>query len=177
LLVNALADTQNLHYLSVPYDAINDFALVDKIADGPPLVLIVNAKSRYRKLDDIIADARANPNKVSFGTSGPETRPPLRLVSSIHWPTKIAAVPYRGTGPAAAAVINGEIQAAFVFYSNPKPPTDNGRVRAIAITTTNRTASWPAFPTRRNRAIQVLNIADSLALRHPRPRRHPLLIS
>src|SRR5215510_14917217 len=41
LLVNALADVQNLHYLPVPYDAINDFALIGQITDGPPLVLIV----------------------------------------------------------------------------------------------------------------------------------------
>jgi tripartite-type tricarboxylate transporter receptor subunit TctC len=43
LLVNALADVQNLHYLSVPYDPIKDFALIGMVTDGPPVVLIVNA--------------------------------------------------------------------------------------------------------------------------------------
>src|SRR4249919_4353329 len=45
LLVNALADVQNLHYLSVPYDPIKDFALIGMITDGPPLVLIVNVNA------------------------------------------------------------------------------------------------------------------------------------
>ncbi|MBX9829521.1 MAG: tripartite tricarboxylate transporter substrate binding protein, partial [Xanthobacteraceae bacterium] len=43
LLVNALADVQNLHYIKVPYSAVDDFTLIGKVADGPPLVLIVNA--------------------------------------------------------------------------------------------------------------------------------------
>lgn len=148
LLVNALADTQNLHYLPVPYNAIHDFALIGKITDGPPLVLIVNPKSPYKKVDDIVADAKANPSKVSFGTSGPATTPAIavsQLNSLAH--IKIAAVPYRGTGPAATAVLSGEVQAAFVFYSNAKPLADNGQVRAIAITSTKRMPTWPDLPT------------------------------
>ena len=50
LLVNALADVQNLHYLAVPYDPIQDFALIGMITDGPPLVLIVNANVPYRSI-------------------------------------------------------------------------------------------------------------------------------
>jgi tripartite-type tricarboxylate transporter receptor subunit TctC len=148
ILVNALADTQNLHYLSVPYDAIADFSLIGKVTDGPPLVLIVNPNSPYKSVNDIIADAKANPDKVSFGTSGPATTPAI-AVSQLNAlaDTKIAAVPYRGTGPAATGVLTGEIQAAFVFYSNAKPLADNGQVRAIAITSGKRVATWPDLPT------------------------------
>ena len=78
LLVNALADVQNLHYIKVPYSAIDDFALIGKIADGPPVVLIVDAKTPYKTLAELIADAKANPNKISFGTSGPATSPASR---------------------------------------------------------------------------------------------------
>src|SRR5215475_9567848 len=53
LLVNALADVQNLHYLPVPYDPIKDFALVGMLVDGPPLVLIVNANLPYRSVADL----------------------------------------------------------------------------------------------------------------------------
>jgi tripartite-type tricarboxylate transporter receptor subunit TctC len=60
LLVNALADVQNLHYLSVPYDPIKDFALIGMVADGPPVVLIVNANLPYKSVADIVADVRAN---------------------------------------------------------------------------------------------------------------------
>ena len=88
LLVNALADTQNLHYLPVPYNAINDFALIGKITDGPPLVLIVNSNTPYKSVNDIIADAKANPNKVNFGIPVERRRLRLRLVSSMRWPAR-----------------------------------------------------------------------------------------
>src|SRR5262245_32348517 len=71
LLVNALADVQNLHYIKVPYNAVNDFTMIGKVTDGPPLVLIVKADLPYKTLKELIEDAKSNPNKISFGTSGP----------------------------------------------------------------------------------------------------------
>src|SRR5262245_61220725 len=68
ILVNALADVQNLHYLPVPYDPIKDFSLIGMVVDGPPLVLVVNAALPYKTVAELVADAKANPNKVSFGT-------------------------------------------------------------------------------------------------------------
>src|SRR5947199_9569137 len=65
LLVNALADVQNLHYLKVPYNPIDDFTIIGKITDGPPLVLIVNAELPYKSLSALVEDAKANPNKIS----------------------------------------------------------------------------------------------------------------
>ena len=66
LLVNALADVQNLHYLSVPYDPIKDFALIGMVADGPPVVLVVNANLPYKSVADVVAAAKASPNKVQL---------------------------------------------------------------------------------------------------------------
>jgi tripartite-type tricarboxylate transporter receptor subunit TctC len=148
LLINALADVQNLHYLPVPYDAINDFALVGMIIDGPPLVLIVNAALPYQSLADVVADAKAHPDKVSFGTSGPATSPAI-AVSQLNGlaKTSIADVPYRGTAQAAAAVLTGEVQGAFVFYSSAKALADAGKVRALAIASPQRIARWPDIPT------------------------------
>jgi tripartite-type tricarboxylate transporter receptor subunit TctC len=60
---------QNFYYLSVPYNALTDLVPVGKIVDGPPLVLIVNAKSRFKSLADLIAFAKEKPDK---GT-GPAT--------------------------------------------------------------------------------------------------------
>jgi tripartite-type tricarboxylate transporter receptor subunit TctC len=148
LLIDALADVQNLHYLPVPYDAINDFALVGMIIDGPPLVLIVNAALPYQSLADVVADAKAHPDKVSFGTSGPATSPAI-AVSQLNAlaKTSIADVPYRGTAQAAAAVLTGEVQGAFVFYSSAKALADAGKVRALAIASPQRIARWPDIPT------------------------------
>jgi len=148
LLVNALADVQNLHYLSVPYDPIKDFALIGMVADGPPVVLIVNANLPYKSVADIVADVRANPNKVSFGTSGPATSPAIAVTQlNALAKTSIAQVPYRGSGPAAAAVVTGEVQGAFVFYSNARPLHEGGKVRALAVASPKRLANWSEIPT------------------------------
>ena len=148
LLVNALADVQNLHYLSVPYDPIKDFALIGMVADGPPVVLIVNANLPYKSVADVVAAAKANPDKISFGTSGPATSPAIAVTQlNALAKTSIAQVPYRGSGPAAAAVVTGEVQGAFVFYSNARPLHEGGKVRAIAVASTKRMANWPEIPT------------------------------
>jgi tripartite-type tricarboxylate transporter receptor subunit TctC len=148
ILVNALADVQNLHYLSVPYDPIKDFALIGMVVDGPPLVLVVNPALPYRSVADLVADARANPTKVSFGTSGPATSPAIAVtqVNSLA-KTSIVGVPYRGSAAAAAGVVTGEVQGAFVFYTNAKPLSEDGKVRALAVATPQRLAGWPEIPT------------------------------
>jgi tripartite-type tricarboxylate transporter receptor subunit TctC len=148
LLANSLADTQNLHYIPVPYSAINDFAMIGMIVEGPPLVLIIDAKLPYRSLAELIADARANPKKVSFGTSGPATSPAISLTQlNALAKTEIVGVPYRGSGEAARSVAGGSIQGAFAFYSQAKPLADDGKVRALAVASPQRIATWPDVPT------------------------------
>lgn len=148
LLVNALADVQNLHYLSVPYDPIKDFSLIGMITDGPPLILIVNADEPYKSVAELVAYAKANPSKVSFGTSGPATSPAI-AVTQLNNQAKIniVEVPYRGSAPAAIGVAAGEVQGSFVFYANARALSASGRVRALAVTSSKRLESWPEIPT------------------------------
>jgi tripartite-type tricarboxylate transporter receptor subunit TctC len=148
LLANSLADTQNLHYIPVPYSAVDDFAMIGLIVEGPPLVLIIDAKLPYRSLAELIADAKANPNKISFGTSGPATSPAISLTQlNALAATEIVGVPYRGSGEAARNVAGGAIQGAFAFYSQAKPLADDGKVRALAVASAERIAGWPSVPT------------------------------
>jgi len=168
LLVNALADVQNLHYIKVPYNAITDFSLIGKITDGPPLVLIVNANLPYKSLNDLIVDAKSNPNKVSFGTSGPATSPAIALTQLNHAAgTKIVDVPYRGSGEAASAVVTGAVQATFTFYSAAKPLVDGSKVRALAIAGPNRIADWPDVPTMQELGYANFNHSGFVGLAGP----------
>jgi tripartite-type tricarboxylate transporter receptor subunit TctC len=148
LFANSIADAQNLHFLPVPYNAVDDFAMIGMIVEGPPLVLIVDAALPYRSLADLIADAKANPKKLSFGTSGPATSPAMALAQlNALAKTEIAGVPYRGSGEAARNVSGGGIQGAFAFYAQAKPLADDGKVRALAIASPQRIATWPEVPT------------------------------
>lgn len=148
LLVNALADTQNLHYINVPYSAVNDFALIGMIADGPPLVLIVNNNTPYKSVADIVSDAKSDPKKVSFGSSGPATSPAIAITQlNALAKTQIADVPYRGSGAAAQAVLTGEVQGSFVFMANALQFHEAKTARAIAVAQPKRFPRWPELPT------------------------------
>src|SRR5262249_56057577 len=61
--------------------------------------------------------------------------------------TSMVGVPYGGSGAAAVGAATGEVQGAFVFYSNAKPLSDDGKVRALAVASPQRLATWPEIPT------------------------------
>ena len=148
LLVNALADSQNLHYINVPYSAVNDFIPVGLIADGPPLVLMVANNTTYKSVAEIIADAKSDPKKVSFASSGPATSPSI-AISQLNalGRSQIADVPYRGSGPAAQAVIAGEVQGSFVFMATALQMHQGKSARAIAVAQPKRSPAWADLPT------------------------------
>ena len=148
LFANSIADAQNLYFLPVPYNAIDDFAMIGMIVEGPPLVLIVDAALPYKTLDELLADARANPSKISFGTSGPATSPAMALAQlNALGNTAIAGVPFNGSGEAARNVTASGVQGAFAFYAQAKPLADGGKVRALAIASPQRIATWSEVPT------------------------------
>jgi tripartite-type tricarboxylate transporter receptor subunit TctC len=156
LFANSLADTQNLHYLPVNYSPVDDFAMIGWIVDGPPLVLAINANLPYKTLAELLTDAKANPGKYSFGTSGPASSPGLTLAQlNAAAQIQITAVPYRGSGDSVAAAASGAIQGAFTFFSQAKPLVDGGKVRPIAIAGPKRLDAWPDVPTMAEQGFKI----------------------
>lgn len=148
LFANSLADTQNLHYLPVNYSPVDDFIQIGWIVDGPPLIMVVNAGLPVKTVADLIEQSKANPSKYSFGTSGPASSPGLSLAQFNGMAkTQILAVPYRGSGDAAAAAASGAVQGCFTFFSQAKALVDDGRLRPIAIAGPKRMEAWPDVPT------------------------------
>jgi tripartite-type tricarboxylate transporter receptor subunit TctC len=148
LFANSIADAQNLWFLPVPYNAVDDFSMIGMIVEGPPLVLIIDAALPDKTLAEFLADARANLKKFSFGTSGPATSPAMALAQlNALAKTDIAGVPYQGSGEAARNVSPSGVQGAFAFYAQAKPLADSGKVRALATATPQRLATWPEVPT------------------------------
>jgi tripartite-type tricarboxylate transporter receptor subunit TctC len=113
--------------------------MIGLIVEGPPLVLIIDANLPYKSLAELVADAKANPKKISFGTSGPATSPAISLtqLNSLA-KTEIVGVPYRGSGEAARNVAAGGIEGTFAFYSQAKPLADDGKLRALAVASPQR---------------------------------------
>ena len=148
LHANSLGDAQNIHYMPLPYRPVDDFAMIGWIVDGPPLILAIDAKLPIKTVAELIADAKAHPDKYSFGTSGPASSPNATLMQfKAAAGIKIQAVPYRGSGEAATAVATSAIQGTFTFFSQGKALVDTGKLRALAIAGPQRMEAWPDVPT------------------------------
>ena len=111
-------------------------------------ILVVDAKLPIKTVAELVADAKAHPDKYSFGTSGPASSPNATLLQFMAAAgIRIQAVPYRGSGDAATAVATGAIQGTFTFFSQGKALVDTGKLRALAIAGPNRMEVWPDVPT------------------------------
>lgn len=148
LLVSGVSEVQNLFYINVPYNAEKDFAPIGKIADGPPLVLAVISSSPFKSVADLIAYAKANQSKTNVATTGPATSPAI-AVSQLNElaGTKITPVPYQGSGPAAAAVASGQVDAGFIWLPSIAGMVSSGKVRVLAVATAQRVPALPDIPT------------------------------
>lgn len=148
LLITAPADVTNLHYMNLSYDILADFTHIGMIFEGPPLILIVNPTLPYKSVKDLADDGRANPGKLSFGSSGPASGPSLAIAKfEAMGAMRVVDVPYRGVALAALGVVTGEIPAAFSYQNSAKPLADEGKVRALASTGAKRSPSWSDLPT------------------------------
>jgi tripartite-type tricarboxylate transporter receptor subunit TctC len=148
LLANSLSDAQNLHFMPLPYNTVDDFSEIGWIVDGPPVVLVVDASLPYKTVADLVADGKAHPDKISFGTSGPASSPAMAMAQlNKAAGINIVGVPYRGSGEAARAVATGAVQGVFTFYSQGKPLVDDGKLRALAVASSKRIEGWPDVPT------------------------------
>lgn len=148
LLVTAIGDVTSLHYMKLNYNILKDFKHIALLAEGPPLVLIVNPTLPYKSVADLVTDAKAHPGKLSFGSSGPGTSPSI-AIAQLEAMAKIQVVdvPYRGVTQAVVAVMANEIPASFPFLANAKGLADQGKVRALATTGKTRNRSTPDIPT------------------------------
>jgi tripartite-type tricarboxylate transporter receptor subunit TctC len=134
-------------YSKLPYDSMKDFTYVSMVA-STPLMLVVHPSTEAKNVGQLIALLKASPGKYSYGSSGNGTI--VHLASEM---LKSAAgvdavhVPYKGSNPATAAILAGEV--SFVFSTMP-PAISNakaGKLRALAVTTPKRVSAAPEVPT------------------------------
>lgn len=148
-MVFAYSGTHSINrhlYSDMPFEE-KDFAPVIFLTSVPQL-LAVNANLPFKSVQDIISAARADPGKLTYGSSGNGAINHLtgQLFSDMSG-TKLLHVPYKGGGPAAAAVMAGEVDMVFGEPSTLLPHIASGRLRAIATTGARRSISLPDLPT------------------------------
>jgi len=134
-------------YASLPYDARRDFAPVSLVATAPE-VLAVNAASGIGTAADLVARARREARKTNFGSAGTGTLAHLAAESfnrraglgGVH-------VPYKGSSPALVDLLGGQIDWLFDSPSALLPGLQSGKLRALAVAASQRSAQLPNVPT------------------------------
>ena len=134
-------------YSKVNYDPIKDFTPVTQVAAVIHLV-VVNPNLPVKSIQELITYLKANPGKVSYGSTGSGTSTHLEaeLFKKMAG-VEIEHIPYKGSTPALADLVGGQTSMMFDPIASSKPYLESGRLRALAVTTAQRSLSAPDLPT------------------------------
>ena len=172
VMLNSFNHVVNPSLMKLPYDPVKDFAAISLIADGPPLVMMVNPSMPVKSVRELVALAKSRPGKLNYGSSGVGTSG--HLIGELFKQATGASlvhVAYRGSGASMTAVISGEVAMVSAYMPVVLPQVQAGRLRAIAVTSARRSRALPDVPTMAESGVQgvvLVGFAGMLA-----PRRTP----
>ncbi len=142
----ALVNNQHM-YKRLPFDPYNDFAFVSIVASAGP-VLVVHPSVPARSVKELIALAKAKPGQLNFGSGGSGTT--AHIVGEVFKAAtgvKIVHIPYKGGILAVTDLVAGQIEMSFSDMVPAVPQVKGGRLRALAVTTEQRSPALPDVPT------------------------------
>jgi len=134
-------------YPKLPYNVATDFSLISVVANGPYLVL-VNPELPVKTMRELIAYAKVNPGKLSYGSTGNGTPSHLggelmKAMAGIY----MVHIPYKGSAPALTDLVGGQIHLTLDPIGSSEPLIKAGKLRALAITSATRSPLMPDLPT------------------------------
>ncbi len=134
-------------YRSLPYDPVKDFAPLTLFADGV-YILVVHPSLPVKSVKEFVALARKRPNEITYASAGNGSGGHLAggLLSTMAG-IKMLHIPYKGGGPATIGLLSGETQATFETWASGRGHIQNGRLRALGVTTATRRKAIPDIPT------------------------------
>jgi tripartite-type tricarboxylate transporter receptor subunit TctC len=134
-------------YPKLPYNVLRDFQPIARLSDAPS-ILAVHPSLPVRSVKELIAVARARPGQINYASAGAGTSTHLAAVLFEHMArARLVHVPYKGGGPALVAVVAGEVPLTFGTAASVSPHTKSGRLRALAVTSGQRSAVLADIPT------------------------------
>ncbi len=154
-------------YKSLPYDPIKSFTSVTKLVDSP-YVLLTNPKVPAKNVQEFIALAKANPDKIHFASSGNGSSQHLigGMFASMT-KTQLKHVPYRSSNLATTDVLAGVVESTFAGVPNALSQVPNGRLNALAVTSAKRIPQLPNVPTMQEAGVPGYDATIWLALLAP----------
>ena len=134
-------------FARLPFDIEKDFAPIAQVA-AVPMVLAVHPSVPAQNVRELIALARAGPGRLNHGTPGNGTPQHIAYEVFNHAAgVQVTHIPYKGTGPAIADLLGGQVQTAIGTMASLEPHVKAGKLRALGVTTPQRSAAMPTVPT------------------------------
>ena len=140
-------------YAKLPYDSIRDFVAISELASFP-LILIVNASSPIKSVAELVAYAKANPDKTNYASSSAAFQLTTELFK-LKTGAPMQVIPYKGTNDAVMAVVSGQVTAAIADAGPVSGQVKSGLVRALAVAAPKRTDDLPDVPTMKEAGADV----------------------
>jgi tripartite-type tricarboxylate transporter receptor subunit TctC len=134
-------------YAQVPYDPLRDLAPVAQCAVYQ-YVLVTRTEAPYKRIQDLVADARAHPGALAYGSTGVGGGNHLAAeLFGLATGTRFNHIPYKGSAPALADLLGGQLTFMFDTVITSVPQIRAGKLRAFAVSSAKRASSLPEVPT------------------------------
>ena len=159
----------------LPFDTIKDFEPVGLVASLPQL-LASNMAVPVRNVADVVAQAKAAPEKFSFASVGNGS--PGHLAGELmvlRTGAPMAHIPYRGGGPAVTDVIGGQVPLLWVSIPAAAAQVKAGKLRALAVSTTKRSPAFPDVPTMQEAGVADFEVDSWYAMLVPAKTPRPII--
>ena len=152
-------------FKTLPYDPITSFAPITQIANQP-LLVTVHPDVPAKNIAELVALAKRAPGKLNYGTAGSSVHLAVEYFSGATG-TKMTHVPYKGSAPAIADLIGGQIQVLFDPMSSILPQVKAGKARGLAVTTIRRSSAAPEIPTVAEQGVAGFDVSSWQGLSAP----------
>ena len=177
IMITSIGMATNLPlYSKLSYDPVKDFAPVSLLAVVPNVLVVNAAQSKARSVQDVIAGARQSPGKLTYASAGNGTSIHLAgevFTSMTH--TDLLHVPYKGSGPAVADLLGGQVDSMFDSVTSAKPHVVSGKLRALAVTTAKRSRALPDVPTLAEAGVAGYDVSPWFAVFAPAGTPRPVI--
>jgi tripartite-type tricarboxylate transporter receptor subunit TctC len=132
-------------YAKLPYNTQRDFVPITMVASFP-LIVIVPPSAPVKSVAELVAHAKANPDQANYASSSAAFQLATELFK-LRTRTPIQHIPYKGSGDSLAAVVAGQVLLSIIDPGPAAGQIRSGRVRALAVTSAQRSAQFPDIPT------------------------------
>ena len=154
-------------YKGLTYNFEKDFAPITTVALVSN-VLVVNAKSPYNNVKDLVAAGKATPDKLAYGSNGNGTAQHMigtqfQMASGAH----ILHVPYKGSAPLTTDLLGGQVDMSFDTVTPVLPFIKEGKLKPLAVTTAKRSSALPNVPTLQEAGVPGVAIGTWFGLLAP----------